>query len=78
MTKLTNSRHIATFLSDDTRLKSSVSEEDGKLYVDFYRDEVLLDSRQIFGHSVQYAEDIAENFTLGILKMDETGRVHGV
>lgn len=72
------SKVVATLFSDDMRLMSVVSEEEGKLYVDFYKDEVLLDSREIRGHSVQYAQDVAENFTLGIIRLDETGRVHGV
>jgi hypothetical protein len=69
---------IVTLFSDDLTLMSVVSEEDGKLYVDFYKDEVLLDSREIIGHSVQYAHDVAENFVVGVIRLDDTGRVHGV
>jgi hypothetical protein len=65
--------------SDDLRLMAQVCEEGGKLYVDFYRDEILLDSREVTGHSVQYAQDIAENYTLGILRIDQkTWRVNGI
>jgi hypothetical protein len=65
--------------SDDFRLMAQVCEEGEKLFVDFYRDEILLDSREVTGHSIQYAQDIAENYTLGILRIDQkTWRVNGI
>jgi hypothetical protein len=58
---------------------AQVCEEGEKLFVDFYRDEILLDSREVTGHSIQYAQDIAENYTLGILRIDQkTWRVNGI
>jgi hypothetical protein len=79
LAKRTTNNVIVSLYSNDLRLMAQVIEEDGTLYVDFYRDEILLDSRRIEGHSVQYAQDIAENYTLGVLKIDsKTWRVNGV
>ena len=77
-TKTTNNV-IVSLYSDDLRLMSQVSMEGDRLYVDFYKDEILIDSREVIGHSVQYAQDIAETYTLGVLRIDsKTWRVHGV
>ena len=38
-------------------------------------DNVYQGTRLIKGHSLQYAEDAAENFVFGILKLDESEQV---
>ena len=38
-------------------------------------DNVYQGTRTIKGHSLQYAEDAAENFVFGILKLDESEQV---
>ena len=70
---------ISVFYSDDDRLKAVVVANNDHFYVDFYKDEVMLESRKIEGHTVRYAEDMAENFVKGIIKLDnKTWRIHGV
>lgn len=76
--KVANSIHVSLY-SDDLRLMAQVSEESGRVYVDFYKDDVLIDSREVIGHSLQYAQDMAENYTTGILRIDpKTWRVNGI
>lgn len=75
----TTNNVIMSLFSDDLRLMAQVSTEGERMYVDFYKDEILIDSREVIGHSVQYAQDIAENYTCGVLKVDpKTWRVNGV
>lgn len=70
---------LISLYSDDLRLMAQVSQENGRVYVDFYRDEVLLDCREVADHSVQYAFDMAENYVLGVLKINpKTWRVNGI
>lgn len=80
MTKIRMTNNvITTAYSDDLRLSAQVVEENGNIFVDFYRDEVLLDSRKVTEHSLQYAEDMAENYVLGVLTIDpDTWRLNGV
>jgi hypothetical protein len=79
MTSKTTNNVIVSLYSDDLRLMAQVSEEEGRLYVDFYKDDVLIDSREVIGHSVQYAHDMAENYATGILRVDpKTWRVNGI
>jgi len=69
--KKTTNNVIVSLYSDDLSLMAQVMTEDEKLYVDFYKDDVLIDSREATSHSVQYAHDIAENYTLGVLRIDK-------
>ena len=63
--------------SDDYRLSAEVVVENNKVFVDFYRNEVTIDSREVTEHGLRYAEDMAENYVLGILTIDtETWRVN--
>lgn len=80
MTKIqTTNNVIITLYSDDLRLSAQVVEENGNVFVDFYRDEVLLDSRKVTEQSLKYAEDMAENYVLGVLSIDpDTWRLNGV
>ncbi|CAB4140845.1 hypothetical protein UFOVP395_180 [uncultured Caudovirales phage] len=76
MTKMT-SNIVSTFYSDDLRLMAQVSVENDRLYVDFFKDEVLIGYQMIDDHSVFYAESMAENYTLGVIKVDpETWRIN--
>lgn len=71
------SKVIYSAYSDDYRLSAEVVVENDKVFVDFYRDEVTIDSREVTGHSLRYAEDMAENYVLGVLTIDtETWRVN--
>jgi len=79
MTKMVTSNVITTYYSDDQRLMSEVVDEDGRLFVFFYKDEILLDSREVADHSLSYAEDMAENYVSGVIKLDpNTWRLNGV
>lgn len=70
---------IVTLYSDDRRLMSEVVVYEGKLFVDFYKDEILVETREVGDHSIQYAQDIAENFIEGIIKVDpDTWRLNGI
>ena len=76
MTKMT-SKLISTFYSDDLRLMAQVSVENDRMYVDFFKDEVLIGYQIIEDKSMFYAESMAENYTLGVIKVDpETWRIN--
>ena len=71
------SKVIYSAYSDDYRISAEVIVENDRVFVDFYRDEVTIDSREVTAHSLRYAEDMAENYVLGILTIDtETWRVN--
>jgi hypothetical protein len=77
MTKLTEN-DLSIFYSNDLRLKSAVIQGDDCYFVDFYKDDVIIDSRRIEDKSLRYAEDLAENFVNGIIQVDPiTMRIHG-
>lgn len=67
---MTESRIAATFRSDNLELESRVVVIDSRIFVDFYRGDGIIESREVAGHSIGYAEDMAENYVLGILKID--------
>ena len=72
-------KEISHFYSDDDRLKAVVMEGDECFFVDFYKDDVIIDSRRVEGHTLRYAEDMAENYISGVIWYNHrTGRVHGV
>lgn len=60
---------ISKFWSDDKRKKSVVYESNSVLMVDFFYDEYPIAVRHFKGKSIHYAEDAAENYTLGILQL---------
>lgn len=80
MTRLANTEtEVSQFYSDDTRLKAVVARTSECFFVDFYKDEVMIESRRIEGHTPRYAEDLAENFVNGIIRIDSrTWRLQGV
>lgn len=69
MTKLTEN-DLNIFYSNDLRLKGAVIQGDDCYFVDFYKDDVIIDSRRIEDKSLRYAEDVAENFVNGIIQVD--------
>jgi hypothetical protein len=36
-------------------------------YVEMYKDDILVETRELYEHSERYAEDCAENYVMGIL-----------
>ena len=67
---MTKSKVVSTFYSDDLELESRVVVLGSRMFIDFYKGETLVESKEVAGHSISYAEDIAENYVLGILKID--------
>jgi hypothetical protein len=60
---------LSIFYSNDLRLKGAVIQGDDCYFVDFYKDDVIIDSWRIVDKSLRYAEDIAENFVNGIIQV---------
>jgi hypothetical protein len=50
---------------------SKIRQEDGVFVVDMYLDDQLLESRKLPGKNIYYAEDTAENWETGIIKLEE-------
>ena len=70
---------ISQFYGDGDRLKAVIIQGTDCYFVDFYKDDVIIDSRRIVGHTLRYAEDLAENFVNGIFKIDpRTWRIYGL
>ena len=61
---------LSVFYSNDLCLKGVVIQGNDCYFVDFFKDDVIIDSRRIEGKSLRYAEDIAENFVNGIIQID--------
>lgn len=70
MSTSTNETEVSAFYSNDYRLKATVIRGHGCYFVDFYKDDVIIDSRRIEDKSLRYVEDIAENFVNGIIQID--------
>lgn len=69
---------LSVFYSNDLRLKSAVIQGNDCYFVDFFRDDVIIDSWRIEDKSLRYVEDIAENFVNGIIEIDpHTWRLNG-
>lgn len=64
---------LSIFYSNDLRLKGAVIQGDDCYFVDFYKDDVIIDSWRIDDKSLRYVEDIAENFINGIIQVDSYG-----
>lgn len=68
-------KRLAIFHSKDGRLSSKVFVDESRptiFYVDLYKDRIRYETRKVIDHSLRFAEDIAENYVLGILKIDTT------
>lgn len=59
---------LNTFTSPDGKFQSNVVLDDGKLFVEYIENEVLLKSERCTQSQI-YAEEMAENYTLGIKKV---------
>lgn len=69
---------LSVFYSNDLRLKSAVIQGNDCYFVDFFKDDVIIDSWRIEDKSLRYVEDIAENFVNGIIEIDpHTWRLNG-
>ena len=69
---------LSVFYSNDLRLKGAVIQGNDCYFVDFFKDDVIIDSWRIEDKSLRYVEDIAENFVNGIIEIDShTWRLNG-
>lgn len=68
--KAMTTKIVSIFYSDDCKLKAQVMADGNRFYVDFYKDRILIGSNEIVGHTLRYAEDVAENYVLGVLDID--------
>ena len=64
---------ISTVWSDDRSRKANVNVDRARCcyFVDFFINEACVNSKVYPGKSLRWAEDCAENFTLGILFPDD-------
>ena len=69
---------LSVFYSNNLRLKAAVIQGNDCYFVDFFKDDVIIDSWRIEDKSLRYVEDIAENFVNGIIEIDShTWRLNG-
>lgn len=73
MTSNTGWKNISTFWSDDHSKKATVNVDKSTCcyFVDYYLDECFVRSIPYPGKSLYWAEDVAENYTQGILYPDD-------
>ena len=60
---------ISTYWGDDKYAdrKAIVMKNNEGFYVEFYKNEEVVERRTVYEHSENYAEDTAENFVMGII-----------
>lgn len=56
--------------SPDGVRKARVIVEANRFFVDFYKNNVMIESKEYTGHSLSYVEDVAENYVLGVLDIE--------
>jgi hypothetical protein len=61
---------LSEFWSDDKSKTATIILDNGAYGVEFYENNELIEYRTFPNKSLRYAEDAAENFTLGILRFD--------
>ena len=61
---------IRTYWGDDeyANRKAIVMKNGEGFYVEFYKDDKIVERRTVYEHSESYAEDTAENFVMGIIQ----------
>ena len=57
-----------TYFSEDENKVAKVYEAYEGWFVEFYKDNVLVERRDLFEHDEEYAENAAENWVLGVIK----------
>jgi len=65
---------LSTFWGDDEydNRKSIVCTDDKGFFVEFYEDDKLVESRNLYEHSEIYAENAAENWVIGVIRESKT------
>ena len=62
------STEMQTYFSDDKIKVAKVYEAYEGWFVEFYKNNKLVERRDLFEHSEEYAENAAENWVLGVIK----------
>ena len=57
-----------TYFSEDEKKVAKVYESYEGWFVEFYKDNVLIERRDLFEHNEEYAENEAENWVLGVIR----------
>ena len=65
---MTTSTLKHTFLSEDGSKTAKVFEAYEGHFVEFYAGDDLVERREMYEHSEEYAENAAENWVLGVIK----------
>lgn len=62
---------VSRYFSEDGQLEAAVFIEDSNYIVKFYVDgQQVCENKDLIGKSEYYAEEVAENYVLGILKIN--------
>ena len=74
MTSNVGWKNISTFWSDDHSKKATVNVDKSTCcyFVDYFIDESCVSTKSYPGKSLYWVEDAAENYTLGILNVQQT------
>jgi len=68
---MTNECIKSTISSETGNVRHSlIYIKDGSFLVEFYENDVLMGVKEVVGRTLRYAEDMSENYVLGILKLD--------
>lgn len=61
---------LSSFYNKERNRRAEVIKADNGYHVRLYTNDVLEDVRDVSAHSINYAEDCAENFVEGIFDVD--------
>ena len=64
--------YISTYRSEDGERIAEVRRNEDGYYVEFYLNEEYVKVVDVSAHSIHFAEDIAENYVLGIINPKES------
>jgi hypothetical protein len=65
-------KDLGTYWSADRRKMAEVFQlPSGSCFIDFYYDKKFIATRDYRDHTLQYVEDAAENYVMGILKVED-------
>jgi hypothetical protein len=62
--------HNEVYYSKDGRLKSAISIIGQTIFIEFYKDDIMLELQECKDHNMHYAHDMAENYCAGIFRID--------
>jgi hypothetical protein len=62
--------HNEVYFSKDGRLKSAISIIGETIFVEFFKDGIMLELRECKDHNIHYAHAMAENYCAGIFQVE--------